>query len=246
MFTVNSSGRLLSGPDCEFVLISSKLLLRMLDALSMLLLLKSGSDLWLWPFDEYDGVFVDWLPPSGNVTATVVTISVLGSLGSNGSEYPRHTSSDTLSPMGIPWNMLTTSWWVYPNTHVSLTKTNTSPTIGSALINTWQAGQQVFINIYLDEQSNVFTQLINEGSSVIKAILENICTDMHRTLHFLIRDVPHGWNTFLMISPVFSRPSAKAGPWGTTFLICRNSSSVSSPPTIVNPKPRGLFASTVL
>ena len=39
-------------------------------------------------------------------------------------------------------------------------------------------------------------------------------------------------------SPVLSSPSFHAGPFGTTDFICRNSSTLSSPPTIVNPKPR--------
>jgi hypothetical protein len=37
--------------------------------------------------------------------------------------------------------------------------------------------------------------------------------------------------------PVLSLPSIHAGPLGTTDLICRNSSTLSSPPTIVKPRP---------
>ena len=45
--------------------------------------------------------------------------------------------------------------------------------------------------------------------------------------------------------PVHSCPSTQAGPLGTTDLICRNSSSPSSPPTIVKPSPRGDLCSVV-
>ena len=38
--------------------------------------------------------------------------------------------------------------------------------------------------------------------------------------------------------PVCRRPSTQAGPCGTTDLIWRNSSSLSSPPTMVKPSPR--------
>lgn len=63
----------------------------------------------------------------GALTATVVTTSVLGSLGSNGKGYPRQTSSRTVSPGEIDWNTLTISWCVYPSTHLSFTYTKTSP-----------------------------------------------------------------------------------------------------------------------
>ena len=45
-------------------------------------------------------------------------------------------------------------------------------------------------------------------------------------------------NIITFLIPVFNRPSSHAGPFGTTDLICRNSSSESSPPTIVKPRPR--------
>ena len=47
-------------------------------------------------------------------------------------------------------------------------------------------------------------------------------------------------------SPVLRTPFWSAGPFGTTFLICKNSSSRSSPPTIVKPKPRGDLVSVVV
>ncbi len=46
--------------------------------------------------------------------------------------------------------------------------------------------------------------------------------------------------TFIKINhpPVLSPPSSQAGPFGTTDLIWRNSSTESSPPTMVKPRPR--------
>lgn len=105
-------------------------------------------------------------------TAMVVTTSVFGSFGSNGSGYPRHTSNVTVSPGNIDWNTLTISWCVNPSTHVSFTYTK--------------------------------------------------------------------------MSPVCSLPSNQAGPFATIDLICRNSSMLSSPPTIVKPKPRDDFSNVVL
>ena len=48
-----------------------------------------------------------------------------------------------------------------------------------------------------------------------------------------------------MYIPVFSCPSNHAGPLGTTDLIWRNSSTLSSPPTMVNPKPWSDLTSVV-
>ena len=133
IFTVKNSGLL----DSEISLPSSKLRFRRSSVM-----VKSWSDLLLREMFKCSespcelllilGVFVVLF--MGWVTATVVTISVLGSLGSNGRLYPRHTSSTIRSPMLIPWNMLTTSWCVYPRTHWSPTYTNTSPGIASTYI----------------------------------------------------------------------------------------------------------------
>ena len=49
----------------------------------------------------------------------------------------------------------------------------------------------------------------------------------------------------IMYIPVFSCPSNHAGPLGTTDLIWRNSSTLSSPPTMVNPKPWSDLTSVV-
>uniref|UniRef100_A0A182JE40 Uncharacterized protein n=1 Tax=Anopheles atroparvus TaxID=41427 RepID=A0A182JE40_ANOAO len=52
--------------------------------------------------------------------------------------------------------------------------------------------------------------------------------------------------TYTSTSPIFSCPSCQAGPFGTIDLICRNSSTLSSPPTIVKPSPRVDFTSVVI
>uniref|UniRef100_A0A182Q6A1 Uncharacterized protein n=1 Tax=Anopheles farauti TaxID=69004 RepID=A0A182Q6A1_9DIPT len=52
--------------------------------------------------------------------------------------------------------------------------------------------------------------------------------------------------TYTSTSPIFSCPSNQAGPFGTIDLICRNSSTLSSPPTMVKPSPRIDFTSVVI
>uniref|UniRef100_A0A1A9W3N6 Uncharacterized protein n=1 Tax=Glossina brevipalpis TaxID=37001 RepID=A0A1A9W3N6_9MUSC len=52
--------------------------------------------------------------------------------------------------------------------------------------------------------------------------------------------------TTSVTSPICKRPSNQAGPFGTIDLICRNSSTPSSPPTIVIPKPRADFKSVLV
>uniref|UniRef100_A0A182V1B9 Uncharacterized protein n=1 Tax=Anopheles merus TaxID=30066 RepID=A0A182V1B9_ANOME len=52
--------------------------------------------------------------------------------------------------------------------------------------------------------------------------------------------------TYTSTSPILSCPSIQAGPFGTIDLICRNSSTLSSPPTIVKPRPRIDFTSVVI
>lgn len=57
----------------------------------------------------------------GVLTAIVVTTSLLGSLGSKGSEYPLQTSNTTVWPVPMDLNTLTISLCVKPKTQMSLT-----------------------------------------------------------------------------------------------------------------------------
>lgn len=192
-------------------------------------------------------------------TATVVTISVFGSFGSKASGYPRHTCRFTHSPGLIFWNMDTTSEWVNPNTRLSLTRTRTSP-IKKDYIQprvTARITELRILNIRHTLSSTpviwkIFTSFDAQVHSTFVRALWASCNAgiVWMTVNAML------WQTRIkirtvsiiviqLVLPVAKTPFWAAGPFGTTFFTCRNSSSRSSPPTMVKPKPRGDFTRVV-
>ena len=87
------------------------------------------------------------------------------------------------------------------------------------------------MHISLHEGNNKYWSTIIITEPKVQLELKNTENQTFRGLRY---PCTYKRNRFL---PVFRFPSNHAGPFGTTDLICRNSSTLSSPPTIVNPRP---------